>query len=145
MHELQQPVLSVSLCIPSLAQCPSESLPFRTKSVRPTTQPSVSQSVGHLSQRIMCLLPYTLKSLSQETTFICNFVVKASSTGCFTQRFPRGFQAIFPRGSGGFRRVPGGSESRSVNLGSLWNIAKPMPNVVSPKSGPGGSSAGAGY
>ena len=97
---------SSSLCIPSLAQCPSESFPLRTKSVRATIQPGVSQSVGHLSQRIMCLLPYTLKSLSQETTCICNLVVKASSHGCFLQRFLRGFRAIFPRGSGGFRGVP---------------------------------------
>ena len=134
-----------SLCIPSLAQCPSESLPLRTKSVRATIQPGVSQSVGHLSQRIMCLQPYTLKSLSQGTTCICNFVAEASSHGFFLQRFLRGFRVIFPGGSGGFQRVPGGSESRSVNLRSLLNIAKLMPNVVSPKSGPGGSSAGAGY
>ena len=124
-RELQQPLLSVPLRIPSLPQCPSESFPPRTKSVRTTTQPGVSQGVGHgASQRIRCLIPYTSKSLSQETTCSYNFVVKASSPSCFLQRFSRGFRPIFPGGSGGFRRVPGGSESRSVNLGSLWNIAK---------------------
>ena len=63
----------------------------------------------------------------------------------FFNGFSGGSGLFFQGVPGEVQGVPGGSESRSVNLRSLLNIAKPMPHVFSLKSGPGGSSAGAGY